>query len=356
MFHIRVFAALSLLHSLLFFFQNCGELKAQRGQVLNLASNAVINGPPPGPPPTPLNNVWTPLTQVNPPAARYAHSAVWTGTRMIIFGGVSGANQEALNDGFSLDPQSGQWTAISSVNAPSARSGHSAVWTGNRMIVWGGSSLANGLRGDGAIYDPATDTWSAMSATLAPSARFGHGSAWIAGKMIIWGGTHLNGTTNVTTNTGALYDLATNTWSPFTGVLPAGRTGLSSTANGTSAMFWGGSSTVAGPAAGTNSILFYNPLINLWSSLQGIGSPSARTLHSAVWTGSKMVIWGGQGPGLLATGSVYESAAQSWSPTSTVGAPSARQGHSAIWTGTQMLIWGGAGAGGTALNTGALYD
>ena len=30
------------------------------------------------------------------------------------------------------------WTATSTTNAPSARAGHSAVWTGTEMIVWGG--------------------------------------------------------------------------------------------------------------------------------------------------------------------------------------------------------------------------
>ncbi len=356
MHHIWVFTTSAATFSLLFLFQNCGELKAQHGKVLNLASVADPLGPPPGPPPSPLNNVWSPLNQINPPAARSAHSAVWTGTRMIIFGGVPGVNLEALNDGFSYNPLTGQWSPISTVNAPSARSGHTAVWTGNRMIIWGGSSLANGLRGDGAIYDPVTDIWEPMSAALAPTARFGHAAAWTAGKMLIWGGTHLVGMANQVTNTGATYDPATNTWAPLTGTLPAGRTGGSGVANGTSAMIWGGNNIVATPAAGTNSILFYNPMINLWSSLLGIGGPSARNLHSAVWTGSKMVIWGGQGAGLLATGSVFEAADQLWSPTSTAGAPSARQGHTAIWTGTQMLVWGGAGAGGTALNNGALYD
>ena len=30
------------------------------------------------------------------------------------------------------------WTATSTANAPSGRDGHTAVWTGSEMIVWGG--------------------------------------------------------------------------------------------------------------------------------------------------------------------------------------------------------------------------
>ena len=33
------------------------------------------------------------------------------------------------------------WTATSTTNAPSARPGHTAVWTGSEMIVWGGYNL-----------------------------------------------------------------------------------------------------------------------------------------------------------------------------------------------------------------------
>jgi hypothetical protein len=40
-------------------------------------------------------------------------------------------------------------------------SGHSAVWTGSKMIVWGG--MSSGYFNTGAGYDPATDTWTATS-------------------------------------------------------------------------------------------------------------------------------------------------------------------------------------------------
>ena len=35
------------------------------------------------------------------------------------------------------------WTATSTSNAPSARAGHTAVWTGSEMIVWGGGDGPN---------------------------------------------------------------------------------------------------------------------------------------------------------------------------------------------------------------------
>ena len=32
------------------------------------------------------------------------------------------------------------WTSTNTTNAPSARTGHTAVWTGSEMIVWGGQN------------------------------------------------------------------------------------------------------------------------------------------------------------------------------------------------------------------------
>ena len=55
----------------------------------------------------------------------------------------------------------------SATNAPSARFRHTAVWTGTEMIVWGGQLINTGGR-----YDPATDSWKPTSAINAPSARF----------------------------------------------------------------------------------------------------------------------------------------------------------------------------------------
>ena len=67
--------------------------------------------------------------------ARYEHTAVWTGSEMIIWGGYNGAY---LNTGGRYNPGTNSWTATSTTNAPRAES-HTAVWTGNEMIVWGGT-------------------------------------------------------------------------------------------------------------------------------------------------------------------------------------------------------------------------
>src|SRR5439155_15792653 len=74
--------------------------------------------------------------------------------------------------------------------------------------------------------------------------------------------------------------------------------------------------------------------------------PDVRYYHTAVWTGSEMIIWGGGGPGYLNSGGKYIPATDTWMPTSTTNVPTARYLHTAIWTGTEMIVWGGIGCDG----------
>src|SRR6185436_18183838 len=62
------------------------------------------------------------------------------------------------------------------------------------------------------------------------------------------------------------------------------------------------------------------------------------------WTGEEMIVWGGsaQASTLLNTGGRYNPLSDSWTSTSTgANVPPARFDHSAVWTGTEMIVWGG---------------
>jgi len=96
-----------------------------------------------------------------------------------------------LNTGGRYNPGTDSWTATSITNAPTARVGHTAVWTGSEMIVWGAD--ATGPRVDtGGRYNPGTDSWTATSTTDAPTGRSGHTAVWTGSEMIVWGGEDAN--------------------------------------------------------------------------------------------------------------------------------------------------------------------
>ena len=60
---------------------------------------------------------------------------------MIVWGGYATSSIDS-NTGGRYNPSTDSWTATSTTNAPSARHDHPAVWTGSEMIVWGGMTVA----------------------------------------------------------------------------------------------------------------------------------------------------------------------------------------------------------------------
>ena len=104
---------------------------------------------------------------------------------MIVWGG--GGNG-IVNTGGKYNPVTDSWIATSGANTPIARIFHTAIWTGSEMIVWGGYN-SNGSLNSGGRYNPSTDSWTATSVSNAPSARWAHIAIWTASQMIIWDGT-----------------------------------------------------------------------------------------------------------------------------------------------------------------------
>ena len=92
------------------------------------------------------------METIGAPAARGYHTAVWTGEEMLVWGGFGG---DYLNDGGAYDPVSDSWRPIAA-SSLDPRIRHSAIWTGSRMIIWGGhgASGSSYSYADGAMYLP----------------------------------------------------------------------------------------------------------------------------------------------------------------------------------------------------------
>ena len=175
------------------------------------------------------------------PVGRVDHTAVWTGSEMMVWGGYDNTGRY-LNDGGRYNPVANAWSAITTVGAPVGRQYHSAVWTGSEMIVWGGSN-SHGDLNDGGRYDPAKDAWTPVTTSGAPAARSGQTVVWTSFEMIVWGGV-------VTATTGNVIQLLND----------GGR---------------------------------YNSAADKWTAVTTNSAPVGRSGHTVVWTGSEMIIWGG---------------------------------------------------------------
>lgn len=58
--------------------------------------------------------------------------------------------------------------------------------------------------------------------------------------------------------------------------------------------------------------------------------------------GPAVIVWGGyDGSAVLGSGARHDPTADVWLPMSTIGAPDGRMAHTAVWTGTEMIVWGG---------------
>jgi N-acetylneuraminic acid mutarotase len=304
------------------------------------------------------DDTWTATSTTNAPDGREHHTAVWTGSEMIVWGGLDSSGPSYLNTGGRYDPSTDSWTATSTTNAPDGRLSHTAVWTGSEMIVWGGRNNTSPFYlNTGGRYNPSTDTWAATS-TTGPDVRAFHTAAWTGSEMIVWGG--YNNFAGVLNN-GGRYNPSTNSWTgTSTTNAPDGRLYHTGVWTGSEMTVWGGcNGSVDNPCANVlNTGGRYSPSTDSWTATSLTNAPDARELHTAVWTGSQMIVWGGLAGvfNYLDTGGRYNPGTDSWRATSTTNAPDGREAPTAVWTDTEMIVWGGLGAGPAELNTGGRYN
>jgi hypothetical protein len=249
---------------------------------------------------------------------------------MIVWGGNRySERRDKLDSGGRYDPVADRWLSLP-MSGLTARDDPRAVWTGSEMIVWGGRDSFDHT-GDGARYSPSNDRWRAVSASGAPEPREDHTAIWTGSEMIVWGG-------------------------------------------------WNGDEVSRNYALDGGR---YDPRADRWRPISRQGAPDPREDHSAIWTGTEMIVWGGvrrepnrdddetiesadddavvsESSGTrpdrrqLATGGRYDPATDTWTPITLTRAPEAREDGVVVWTGTDMLVWGGQQAG-VPLASGARY-
>src|SRR5215471_16758785 len=294
-----------------------------------------------------VDNTWTATSTINAPEGRSGATAVWTGSEMIVWGGVE-QSVVGLDTGGIYNPSTDSWTPTPT-NAPIGAFDHTAVWTGTEMIVWGGVHTNLGMN-TGGRYNPSINIWTPTSTNNAPQARYLHTAVWTGSEMIIWGGQII--ASPFFTNTGGRYNPSMDSWTATsTTNAPDGRDSHTAVWTGSEMIVWGGINFGVYFNTGGK----YNPGTNSWTGTSTTGAPNARSDYTAVWTGSEMITWGGADlHNIFNTGGRYNPSTNTWTGTSIDNAPDARASHTAVWTGDEMIIWSGGGSSGY-LNTGGRY-
>jgi hypothetical protein len=281
---------------------------------------------------------------------RTRSTAVWTGSAMIVWGGITGDGFYS-GEGASYDPVADTWKPISA-SPLSPRAGMRSVWASStkQMIVWGGDS--GGPSSEGAAYDPATDTWTSLPA--APIAgRTAHSMVWTGDAdhaVLVWGG---GGGSIDGFKDGARYDVVTKAWTklpdPPAGIDP--RYDFGYAFDGTQLLFFGGygGTDLATLAKATGARV--TPA-GAWTALKvpddTVLAPAASRYSMQAWADAgKLFVWSGVTttmPTPVSGGAVYDVATDSWTKLETKDAPSSRKGAQVVWTGgttRSAIVWGG---------------
>ena len=354
----------------------------------------------------PQGDCWQPIAATGAPDGRAHHSAVWTGTRMIVFGGAT--DDGFTNTGGVYDPGTNSWEDTFEATAPFA-SRHAVAWFDGKMVVAGGNDkFGNRLKG-AHIYDHANLEWTVMQGagaepygilgTLAevdgflvfyggdgcggagfpdgwvfsdttpgitgfqianaPGCRTGHTAVSTGTEMLVYGG-HIG---SFLADVGHAYDPVADEWAPFPGepqpTYPYRTEGVA-VWTGTRMLVWGGKMQ-DGPSGAANDWISdggaaFDPSTNTWTPMTDTDAPLPRFATTAVWSGGEMIVWGGDASGNdpLGDGAKYDPASDTWSAISLTGAPPKRFSHTAVWTGEAMIVFGGS-SNGNWLQDGAIY-
>ena len=301
---------------------------------------------------------WSDTEEDGAPEPMAGHTAVWTGSEVIVWGAPGGGRYDPAADTWFVTLQGGI-----TMNDPSPRRDHSAVWTGSEMIIWGGRAGqtpdSEVLAGGGA-YDPAQDAWTAVDAPASATSfpTYNHVAIWTGTEMIVWGGLALTGVpaSLQPVNSGWRYDPATGIVSAFTGAdAPTARSDANAIWTGNEMIVWGG---IDENGDALNDGARYDPVTDSWTVLPDISNVMAPSLPSSiVWTGSEAIVWNGGNtePDQTAnnrfrqtTLQLYDPALDSWRSSNSGWEPymSRRdfiigqffaEGYIAFWTGDRML-------------------
>ncbi|MBI2395463.1 MAG: hypothetical protein HYV09_38195 [Deltaproteobacteria bacterium] len=287
--------------------------------------------------------------------ARRLHVGVWSGQQMIVWGGTNSYSRYA--NGAMYDPSTDKWTLMATSGAPTARSEATAVWstTTNEMIVWGGWDGTNAFA-NGARFAPSATggTWRSMANPSSFAVRYGHTAVWTGTRMIVFGGrsSYCSGGY---CGTAAAYDPVTDTWATLT--VPTsldGRYDHGAALMGTRAVFWGGRGSLVGGTNLRNTGANYDG--SYWRTMAVPSEtvlPNSQRSDMVAWgSATHFFVWGGMSlAGFASTGAMFDPATNTWTALPNGNAPSARPGATVVWTGRAAIVWGG----GSGLNDGKVY-
>lgn len=285
----------------------------------------------------PATDTWKPMSTSGSPGVLAGQTSVWTGEELIVWGGSTNAYMGPTSGaGARYDPDLDRWVTFDAKppGRPTPRAGSVSVWTGAEFIIWGGNE-PSAAHGTGGQYDPVLDRWQPVTQLDAPSPRTGHAAVWTGLEMIVVGG---QANASDETSEGGRYDPASDSWIALPPDGRDTRDDLLAFWSGRELLVWGGTRYWGDPDDHGDR---FDPLTNQWTPMSSVAAPVFGRPPAGVWTGTEMLVWGGDNGNVPGHGARYDPVLDTWTAISEANAPTGREAHSAIWTGSEMVVWGG---------------
>ena len=314
-----------------------------------------------------VSKIWLQLKPMGElPSLRHGHTAVSVGDKMLVFGGVEGWVGSGKNDLWEYSTKKNTWKQLEPRGRlPAGRYGHTAVSVGDKMLVCGGQKSDGKIATDLWEYSMKRNTWKQLKdlsfAHFLENGGFRHTAVLAGDKMLVYGGTN-----------GRKFSQFMSEYSMKQGVLKTNydfnapkRYKHTAVSIGDNMLVFGGETVEGGEQRvlkgdlwkysikqNTRHLWWKKSRPSRWKKLTSTGGPSARSRHTAVSVGDKMLVFGGQESHLkIGSGNIgfgmnndlweYSMKKNTWKKLVFTGGPSERAGHTAVSIGDNMLVFGG---------------
>jgi N-acetylneuraminic acid mutarotase len=139
----------------------------------------------------PATDTWRTLATAGAPSARYDAFATWMNGALLVWGGRDASNSALDTGAAKYDPVANTWTSVatsgdlSARSAPLRRTGWTG-WTGTRALLFGG--LTSTPQIDGRSYQSSSNTWQAAPSFPSGDAHEWGVGVWTGAELVVWSG------------------------------------------------------------------------------------------------------------------------------------------------------------------------
>ncbi|MFK8137878.1 MAG: kelch repeat-containing protein [Bdellovibrionales bacterium] len=267
---------------------------------------------------------------------------VWTGRYLLLWGGNDGSSSYGFGnykDGFVYDNLTATWSSMAT-SPLDKKAGTAHVWTGTEMIIYGGLVNGNLARAEGGAYDPVNNTWRMIATPPSTSYLHGRAAIWTGKEMYVVGGKW-----NSVVRTVHSYNPTTDSWRSIQN-MPGARYWHDLVWTGERLITFGGR-WGSGSGEYSNTGYIYNPQTNSWATLspsdmkQRFSSDYANVGTYLSWTGEDMIVTGGGSSGTGVADKKYNPATDTWTDIASFPSYSSYMSR-VIWTGSHVVYHYGA--------------